>query len=114
MQRRPPRSTRTDALLPYTTLFRSRAVLEARGLREHRVELGAGPVLGVEEVPGHGCKIRSEGVGVSFSPVRKRKNPAQGPGSIWNCNGAGPATQRVGLPVGARARSCPQIGRAHV
>src|SRR3546814_6837728 len=29
MMRRPPRSTRTDTLLPYTTLFRS--VLELRG-----------------------------------------------------------------------------------
>src|SRR3546814_5915974 len=28
MRRRPPRSTRTDTLFPYTTLFRSRAVLE--------------------------------------------------------------------------------------
>src|SRR3546814_13238566 len=28
MIRRPPRSTRTDTLFPYTTLFRSRPVLE--------------------------------------------------------------------------------------
>src|SRR3546814_16227098 len=28
MRRRPPRSTRTDTLFPYTTLFRSAAVLE--------------------------------------------------------------------------------------
>src|SRR3546814_4222148 len=31
MIRRPPRSTRTDTLVPYTTLFRSR-----RGRRDHR------------------------------------------------------------------------------
>src|SRR3546814_19739507 len=30
MIRRPPRSTRTDTLLPYTTLFRSRDMLLAR------------------------------------------------------------------------------------
>src|SRR3546814_1746690 len=30
MIRRPPRSTRTDTLFPYTTLFRSRRVLSAR------------------------------------------------------------------------------------
>src|SRR3546814_14261795 len=30
MIRRPPRSTRTDTLLPYTTLFRSRSNLVAR------------------------------------------------------------------------------------
>src|SRR3546814_11796708 len=32
MRRRPPRSTRTDTLVPYTTLFRSREVLEAAPL----------------------------------------------------------------------------------
>src|SRR3546814_19251390 len=34
MIRRPPRSTRTDTLFPYTTLFRSRAVLRRREGRE--------------------------------------------------------------------------------
>src|SRR3546814_21063183 len=29
MIRRPPRSTRTDTLFPYTTLFRSRAAIES-------------------------------------------------------------------------------------
>src|SRR3546814_6409318 len=38
MIRRPPRSTRTDTLLPYTTLFRSRA-------------LGAGPAESVAVSP---------------------------------------------------------------
>src|SRR3546814_6549079 len=35
MIRRPPRSTRTDTLFPYTTLFRSLAVLQDGGLRHH-------------------------------------------------------------------------------
>src|SRR3546814_1493257 len=34
MIRRPPRSTRTDTLVPYTTLFRSMSVLHAEGGRE--------------------------------------------------------------------------------
>src|SRR3546814_1457887 len=34
MIRRPPRSTRTDTLVPYTTLFRSRQVLGRAGRRE--------------------------------------------------------------------------------
>src|SRR3546814_2818936 len=49
MIRRPPRSTRTDTLFPYTTLFRSAArgvlgladdclVLEIRGRAEQRLE----------------------------------------------------------------------------
>src|SRR3546814_4417549 len=33
MIRRPPRSTRTDTLFPYTTLFRSLSVLMLAGLR---------------------------------------------------------------------------------
>src|SRR3546814_11574051 len=33
MIRRPPRSTRTDTLFPYTTLFRSLEQLEAAGFR---------------------------------------------------------------------------------
>src|SRR3546814_3610056 len=37
MIRRPPRSTRTDTLFPYTTLFRSAAV-DARGFEPHRLQ----------------------------------------------------------------------------
>src|SRR3546814_11868768 len=36
MIRRPPRSTRTDTLFPYTTLFRSRVLLDRQ--RHHRGE----------------------------------------------------------------------------
>src|SRR3546814_16718802 len=36
MRRRPPRSTRTDTLFPYTTLFRSLAAGLLDGLLEHR------------------------------------------------------------------------------
>src|SRR3546814_6193852 len=37
MIRQPPRSTRTDTLVPYTTLFRSAAeIARAQGLRHHR------------------------------------------------------------------------------
>src|SRR3546814_1453974 len=35
MLRRPPRSTRTDTLLPYTTLFRSDLLPYAQGLTGH-------------------------------------------------------------------------------
>src|SRR3546814_4112457 len=42
MIRRPPRSTRTDTLFPYTTLFRSKVKVESRmdWLRNQRVEGG--------------------------------------------------------------------------
>src|SRR3546814_16697075 len=41
MIRRPPKSTRTDTLFPYTTLFRS------RGEPDHR--LGLAPQVGVDD-----------------------------------------------------------------
>src|SRR3546814_12821302 len=41
MIRRPPRSTRTDTLFPYTTLFRSFAVTDIEGLEALQQEFGA-------------------------------------------------------------------------
>src|SRR3546814_13224651 len=38
MIRRPPRSTRTDTLFPYTTLFRSALVAEFAGLSADHIE----------------------------------------------------------------------------
>src|SRR3546814_10105081 len=48
MIRRPPRSTRTDTLFPYTTLFRSAQIAEANGKLESTQQLAglAGPALG--------------------------------------------------------------------
>src|SRR3546814_5450871 len=40
MIRRPPRSTRTDTLFPYTTLFRSPAPARRDGGRRHRAHAG--------------------------------------------------------------------------
>src|SRR3546814_7405882 len=36
MIRRPPRSTRTDTLFPYTTLFRSQTLLRQQPIDQHR------------------------------------------------------------------------------
>src|SRR3546814_11534162 len=41
MIRRPPRSTRTDTLFPYTTLFRSKSIDEDRILRLFNAGIGA-------------------------------------------------------------------------
>src|SRR3546814_14631867 len=50
MIRRPPRSTRTDTLFPYTTLFRSRGAVVARQHRALREgDDGAGGDQGAEE-----------------------------------------------------------------
>src|SRR6056297_549785 len=78
MIRRPPRSTRTDTLFPYTTLFRSTAGLEpGAGLfapdtagAEHRhrlcrVELLAAIVLEF----GEGLRVRIHRTGKAADPV---------------------------------------------
>src|SRR3546814_6303420 len=52
MIRRPPRSTRTDTLFPYTTLFRS--LVDQVGWREHQ---GAAVAFGVE----HGGRGDADG-----------------------------------------------------
>src|SRR3546814_12134643 len=49
MIRRPPRSTRTDTLFPYTTLFRSRLwILNSAALNELLAGEGAPPPAGLE------------------------------------------------------------------
>src|SRR3546814_15783847 len=45
MIRRPPRTTRTDTLFPYTTLFRSRAI-RARGSTQQRLTTRSRPLRG--------------------------------------------------------------------
>src|SRR3546814_9846010 len=60
MQRRPPRSTRTDTLFPYTTLFRSRVRSPARPTPWlHSVSRGAAPwEFGMQEdEPGQDPKL---------------------------------------------------------
>src|SRR3546814_2827237 len=42
MIRRPPRSTRTDTLFPFTTLFRSNRAFQPRPLHEQRAACAAG------------------------------------------------------------------------
>src|SRR3546814_1340540 len=47
MIRRPPRSTRTDTLFPYTTLFRSDEVFHFRVLDVREPDFHPGEVLGI-------------------------------------------------------------------
>src|SRR3546814_11167557 len=54
MIRRPPRSTRTDTLCPYTTLFRSEGLDEGSGKIENNGALSACPGLGQELAEGNG------------------------------------------------------------
>src|SRR3546814_19939148 len=61
MIRRPPRSTRTDTLFPYTTLFRSELLRLYRLL----IKAGGGAVLSEEE---------AAEVGLSDAKIDERRN----------------------------------------
>src|SRR3546814_16783920 len=47
--RRPPRSTRTDTLFPYTTLVRSEQLADERDVTEERYLLQGAPLVVVEQ-----------------------------------------------------------------
>src|SRR3546814_11370335 len=53
MIRRPPRSTRTDTLFPYTTLFRSAVAAPAAGMLPDPQEGFLGNLLGIGAVEQH-------------------------------------------------------------
>src|SRR3546814_1915500 len=60
MIRRPPRSTRTDTLFPYTTLFRSRAAWAGRSFRLANRQAGAAGRNPVRGDPDPSAAPRSE------------------------------------------------------
>src|SRR3546814_4209557 len=62
MIRRPPRSTRTDTLFPYTTLFRSPGISER--------QRGRGRWLACQSVPGSDCTIKVSLNADGAAPVR--------------------------------------------
>src|SRR3546814_16074773 len=64
MIRRPPRSTRTDTLFPYTTLFRS-PFTDAAALKPQRITLGDGSTIDLKLPAGveSGTQMRLGGKG---------------------------------------------------
>src|SRR3546814_8152692 len=101
MIRRPPRSTRTDTLFPYTTLFRSNLSRTPRAARADRLakhDCGGGRSRRA------GCPRPADRARTDVFPRRA-------------CGGGGraavPAFARLGGETGGAPRA-PQIGRAHV
>src|SRR3546814_16413923 len=88
MIRRPPGSTRTDTLFPYTTLFRSggQAAAVAYGKLGRAVEDRGSPSVdhrGTELHPGHAVLGRVERRGVACCAVvhiQRRSNPVHAAG----------------------------------
>src|SRR3546814_10082093 len=98
MRRRPPRDTRTDTLFPYTTLFRSDAVLPVVG--HHRavalVIIAAGeivPLLFDREAERAARRVeRAKAFGNDFlaDPVpRNHRDPVAAPGAA-SCHPSSP------------------------
>src|SRR3546814_12047261 len=84
MIRRPPRSTRTDTLFPYTTLFRSIGIAADRcaplgaegdrvfGAAIHRPAWGVGKFVTRQVGLEAGAPIQLRLVGLSIGPARRR------------------------------------------
>src|SRR3546814_18553435 len=97
MIRRPPRSTRTDTLFPYTTLFRSVEAVEDA----HQRRL-AGAVLADDAVDGSGLHRQAD--------VAVRLHRAEGLADVAQLDG-----QRCLVRRAAAGDICGgEIGRAHV
>src|SRR3546814_19820483 len=110
MIRRPPRSTRTDTLFPYTTLFRSAAHPDPRGCRApvragRRRGGGRGAVRG-RGAPAAAARtplwigLASDRVGLAAAP--------RGLGGAWIYDSARQGRQgTAGAAARARARGAP-------
>src|SRR3546814_7372916 len=114
MIRRPPRSTRTDTLFPYTTLFRSLCIVafplavRSRPQPLDEILVGEGLVKGDELDPSLAGKAAIFGhQGVSVLP--------QGRGcGVPETEPDGFPGRGVGLSGSGRAVEDQEIGRAHV
>src|SRR3546814_9954174 len=104
MIRRPPRSTRTDTLFPYTTLFRSRAGDHGPNLLCHRCLSSSRPMR-----PDEPCHKHPELVPWTVAESAPRSR-ARAPEPLTLMNAAlraAPTPVRVGGGVG---RVAPDIG----
>src|SRR3546814_8902567 len=70
MIRRPPRSTRTDTLFPYTTLFRSDPVIGDMG---SGMRIGASTIRGSNRSEEHTSELQSL-MRISYAVVCSKKN----------------------------------------
>src|SRR3546814_2570202 len=62
MIRRPPRSTRTDTLFPYTTLFRSRVRRSGAEVR-HEITMQRGPPAGIRRIQDEILQVHRDELG---------------------------------------------------
>src|SRR3546814_13336854 len=108
MIRRPPRSTRTDTLFPYTTLFRSDAAdhqADHRDRAHHHLEDALGLLVLAEQLLRHHQLI------IGLAPVALLEHPAPHPGAGGQPRGiVAPPQESVEflvLPLDAEPPPCP-------
>src|SRR3546814_5254397 len=83
MIRRPPRSTRTDTLFPYTTLFRSAVTaidgdtLAARGINSVREAAVLSPGLNINSDGSGRAFVAIRGVGVTLVQSRSEEHTSE-------------------------------------
>src|SRR3546814_13402323 len=106
MIRRPPRSTRTDTPLPYTTLFRSSPSLRQR----LRNQLPAVRYAIKRNETAHARTLRGAQKGFiqRLEPIAQSFEPALLADRINN------GLNVLGRRIGGKCRQFPEIGRAHV
>src|SRR3546814_9811773 len=110
MIRRPPRSTRTDTLFPYTTLFRSLPILVAH-LVPDGVAQDAGIVDDRVDAAEFGDRILDDARGI----LRIGDVAEVGDGLAARSDDVGRGRfGRSGVAAVARLRDAGEIGRAHV
>src|SRR3546814_3700642 len=105
MIRRPPRSTRTDTLFPYTTLFRSLAPRDAQDLMAYPFfSLAKSKRLAPIDFKAGSIVIRVEAV------------PEHGMATIWDADVLIWAASQIvaARDAGLRPSRLMEIGRAHV
>src|SRR3546814_9499967 len=116
MIRRPPRSTRTDTLVPYTTLFRSAGTTPPT---DQRLDTAAGAAC-VRRDAGRVTRCRAQPVQAGLG-AQEFLPPDRGPGGrMVPAAGAGgirtPRRRRRAAHAGSApgVRGGPEIGSAHV
>src|SRR3546814_11117294 len=114
MIRRPPRSTRTDTLFPYTTLFRSRCGEQRRHPRQDQQD-NEGPArsgYGIHLPRTGGLEETTEDCELGEEPRERRQtreeHGAQQKADAENRHGGGTRTAELDLHVPHRFRGHPQ------
>src|SRR3546814_8305638 len=100
---RPPRSTRTDTLFPYTTLFRSYPASPPARRRGSKPEIGDEPIADIESPPARrrGSKPppdRQSEARLSSPPARRRGSKPIPPEGLMERPASPPARRRGSKP----------------